>query len=157
MLWYKILWYDTNYWHLGHQRKQKLLSAWFGSIELPMGSSSFKRCSNLSTFEPSSCGARGVHFLMEMCQGIWSWEKIALCNTCFGTQCFWTCHSDYKKQVKLHWTGRCHWFTACAGRDLLLEGELADHRITAGGDASAQHNAGKSQSTAAKAWGMRQF
>lgn len=71
-----MLWYDTNYWYLGHQRKQKVLSAWFGSIELSMGSSSFKCCSNLSTFEPSSCGARGVHFLMEMCQGIRSWEKL---------------------------------------------------------------------------------
>lgn len=53
-----------------------MLSAWIGSIELSMSSSSFKCCSNLSTFEPSSCGARGVHFLMEMRQGIWNWEKL---------------------------------------------------------------------------------
>ena len=71
-----MLWYDTNYWHLGYQRKEKVLSAWIGSIELSMSSSSFKCCSNLSTFEPSSCGARGVPFLMEMCQGIWNWEKL---------------------------------------------------------------------------------
>lgn len=71
-----MLLYYTNYWHLGHKRKEKVLSAWLGSIELSMNSSSFKCCSNLSTFEPSSCGARGVHFGMEMCQGIWNWEKL---------------------------------------------------------------------------------
>lgn len=53
-----------------------MLSAWIGSIELSMSSSSFKCCSNLSTFEPSSCSARGVHFLMEMRQGIWNREKL---------------------------------------------------------------------------------
>lgn len=71
-----MLWYDTNYGHLGHQRKEKVLSAWLGSIELSMSSSSFRCCSNLSACEPSSCGARGVHFLMEMRQSIRSWEKL---------------------------------------------------------------------------------
>lgn len=41
-----------------------------------MSGSSFKCCSNLSALEPSSCGAKGAHFLMEMCQGIRNWEKL---------------------------------------------------------------------------------
>lgn len=53
-----------------------MLSAWFGRAELSMSSSSFKCCSNLSTLEPSSCSVRGVHFLMEMCQGIWNGEEL---------------------------------------------------------------------------------
>lgn len=32
----------------------------------------------------------------------------------------------------MHWTGRCQWFSACAGRDLLLEDELVNPGITAG-------------------------
>lgn len=57
-------------------RKEKVLSAWIGSTELSVSSSNFKCCSNLSTFKPSSCRTRGVHFLMKMCQGTWNWEKL---------------------------------------------------------------------------------
>lgn len=44
-----MFWYNTNYWHLGHQRKEEVLSAWVGSTELSMSSSSFRSSSNLST------------------------------------------------------------------------------------------------------------
>lgn len=35
-----------------------------------MSGSSSKCCSNLSALEPPTCGVRGAHFLMEICQGI---------------------------------------------------------------------------------------
>lgn len=69
---------DTNYWHLGHERKRKVLSAlwkWFGSTELSM-SSMYKYCFILSTFEASICSMIGVPLLMDMCQGLWNREKL---------------------------------------------------------------------------------